>query len=520
MKKGIICGALLLSLLTSCNVVSLNSDSGESKSGNLSVGTSTSKSQGGELPVFEVFDVFGDRDNGRRADEFKLEEFGDSPFKLESNGELTNGTCGADVSHAQSLFVKDVNNDGYRDFCMVSSSGSGVVYFFVEIYDLHNREKIFTLSERQCFSYFLSIDDGDLAIRRVKQYYDDEEYGRGVFRFDKSRGVYVEWENKYHVNDFSFSIASVDPNHTPLRLEEERGVYNAIADASSTYFISIDIDAQDASLLPDYPIVSVNMGTTPFTWWRNGSKSNSTHYEGFFFFSGDDQLYTVDINVSGIEKMIVFGISDIGTEPTKIKDLYPWARNVTTDTLSSFRYDVVGGARGFRTIYRSSSKNTISLAVRNLNLIAYECDPSFFVNIERLSTANGDRSYYYVVDGVENVIKTISSVLIVGEKYYFIRESMLFGSAEEIRYGFDERTLSITMKAAADGFFDKIVTDLGDFEFAEKTSNHRYTKENAKYSFVAGSTEYYVISPKVFISSDLRYEYEITTARDFSELFE
>ena len=61
------------------------------------------------------------------------------------------------------------------------------------------------------------------------------------------------------------------------------------------------------------------------------------------------------------------------------------------------------------------------------------------------------------VDGVENVIKTISSVLIVGEKYYFIRESMLFGSAEEIRYGFDERTLSITMKAAADGFSDTFV---------------------------------------------------------------
>jgi hypothetical protein len=76
------------------------------------------------------------------------------------------------------------------------------------------------------------------------------------------------------------------------------------------------------------------------------------------------------------------------------------------------------------------------------------------------------------------------------------------------------------MKAVADGLSNKNIANLGDFEFAEKYNDHIYVKDDIRFSFMMHTREYYVLSPKVFISSNFRYYYEITTDRDFSELFE
>ncbi|MCR5091983.1 MAG: hypothetical protein K6B51_04750 [Bacilli bacterium] len=518
MKKGILCAALLCCALSSCKVVGPAVSSEDAQSSVRSVKTSSSYIEPEDtLPVLEIFN----RHTGGypRAGSFELEEFDSQAFVVDDYGTVTNEKFEFRMS-PDALFLKDINHDGYRDFCMVHSDGSGFINYYVQIYDLHNEQTIFRISERFSFDYFLCLDNGNLKIKRCDISRDREDYGSGVFHFNPSRGVYVEWENKYQINDFSFSIGYANPSHTPLRIKEKKGVYYVTVDTYSVYVISIVLDAKDMDLLPEYSIVSVNTGESRFYWGGTISKKKTCYYEGHLYFYGNEKTYKADVNISGIEKRFVFEVDDTGAKPTRIKDLYPWAKNITADDVSAFRYDATIGYDGIRDINFYTNKSTFSKAVENLNLLAFESDPSFFVDLECPSELDCYYSYYYTVNGVENVIKALSNILIVGEKYYYLRNTMGYGSADHYSYGFDEKITSLRMKAVADGLSNKNIANLGDFEFAEKYNDHIYVKDDIKFSFMMHTREYYVLSPKVFISSNFRYYYEITTARDFSELFE
>ena len=437
MKKGILCAALLCCALSSCKVVGPGVGSEGAKSSVRSVKTTSSYIEPEDtLPVLEIFN----RHTGGypRAGSFELEEFDSQAFVVDDHGTVTNEKYKFRMS-PYALFLKDVNHDGYRDFCMVDSYGSGFINYYVEIYDLHNEQTIFSLSERFSFDYFLYLDNGNLKIKRCDIFSDRGDYDSGVFHFKPSRGVYVEWENKYKINDFSFSIGYANPSHTPLRVKEKKGVYYVTVDTYSVYFISIDLDAKDMDLLPEHSIVSVNMGDARFYWGGTISKKKTCYYEGHLYFYGNEKTYKADVNISGIEKRFVFEVDDTGVKPTRIKDLYPWAKNITADDISAFRYDATIGYDGIRSINRYTNKSTFSEAVENLNLLAFECDPSFFVDLECPSELDCYYSYYYTVNGVEKVIKALSRILIVGEKYYYIRNSMEYGSANQYSYGFDEK---------------------------------------------------------------------------------
>ena len=75
---------------------------------------------------------------------------------------ITNETYGTIMYYSSAVYVFDANNDGYRDFCTVRSDGSGVIYWYVTIYDLHNQKEIFKHWERLRYSYFLLLKENDL----------------------------------------------------------------------------------------------------------------------------------------------------------------------------------------------------------------------------------------------------------------------------------------------------------------------------------------------------------------------
>ena len=98
------------------------------------------------------------------------------PCLVKNTSAIINDTYGTVVIGGSAVYVFDANNDGYRDFCTVRSDGSGVIYWYVSIYDLHNNKEIYRHWERLRFSYFLNLKDNDLYVRQVKTYFDDEKW--------------------------------------------------------------------------------------------------------------------------------------------------------------------------------------------------------------------------------------------------------------------------------------------------------------------------------------------------------
>ena len=172
MKHKSIINTLLLTILCGCSNTISPSDSQPSASSNYIKPES-----------FKVYDVYLD-DGYPEEHTFVLEEFEDQSFYVSNkSGAIINDTYGTVVIGGSAVYVFDANNDGYRDFCTVRSDGSGVIYWYVSIYDLHNNKEIYRHWERLRFSYFLNLKDNDLYVRQVKTYFDDETINEGKLSF-------------------------------------------------------------------------------------------------------------------------------------------------------------------------------------------------------------------------------------------------------------------------------------------------------------------------------------------------
>ncbi len=68
------------------------------------------------------------------------------------------------------VYSYDVTNDGVEDLCVTVSTGSGMVTFFVVVYDSYNHVG-YMLDERHDFDYFVDgIEEDRLVVRKVPYY--------------------------------------------------------------------------------------------------------------------------------------------------------------------------------------------------------------------------------------------------------------------------------------------------------------------------------------------------------------
>lgn len=94
-----------------------------------------------------------------------------------------------------SLYISDVNFDGYDDVCVMNLKGSGVISADITIYDFHYRNIIYTLegrSERRDFRF--KIINGEFVIIDCPMASDSiSRIGHFINKNDKK--VNVEWED-------------------------------------------------------------------------------------------------------------------------------------------------------------------------------------------------------------------------------------------------------------------------------------------------------------------------------------
>jgi hypothetical protein len=71
------------------------------------------------------------------------------------------------------VYLADLTNDGYPEFCATVSFGSGIVDTHVLVYD-YAEEELYVLSDRMNYDFSLSLEDGQVVVTR-KEYNGDAE---------------------------------------------------------------------------------------------------------------------------------------------------------------------------------------------------------------------------------------------------------------------------------------------------------------------------------------------------------
>ena len=482
--------------------------------------TSASSSNNSVLKPFKVYDVYLD-DAAPDPCTFILEEYDDQTFSLDKKGIITNETYGTIDNRSSAVYIFDANNDGYRDFCTVKSDGSGVIYWYVTIYDLHNQKEIFKYWERPRNSYFLLLRENDLYVKQVNDYYTDETINEGKLSFDKDKGVYIIWNKNYDISDFDVKITYADPKHTPLTIKKVKDVYNVVVDDASQYFFDIDI-AADTDYGEEYIPISFVMPANRFSISKV-SKTNSLQRYCFFFADYSGSECTVFINVSNITKTFVFSIRSGPTYLT-LGDVISWSKEVALDNITMFECEYESTLTSLlvrsRHITRYYDESSFSSALAYFNQIAFEISPDDFDFL-----TNEFKTYYtyrfYLGEQMYSY-QAVSGFIEFNGKWYKMRSNFdVYASNRDSFYAFPSNIEETLIYNSDDTETGVSVDYLSDLIFSEN-STHNKSVEDAKYYFVINDVKYYILSSKEFLSSqaNFRYLYTIVSDKDFSSLFD
>jgi len=146
-----------------------------------------------------------------------------------------------EINHIASLILYDINNDGYRDFC-VTTQTRGVNR--VAIYDVVNYERLYYLeaiSQINPDGYWFSLENKSLVLHRGSNVDTFDETNDWAFmKYSSATGVYGEWFNHIDLTGFNLNIRdenmqvvrSCNVNDTNLR-------YSLVLNSYKTYWFCI-----------------------------------------------------------------------------------------------------------------------------------------------------------------------------------------------------------------------------------------------------------------------------------------
>ena len=517
--KAILISAFLsLPLLTSCGRSS-HSYSESRPSSNSSVPFHN----GDKINPIKIFDYF--LDDGYPSEySFNLKEFSSEPFSLNARREIISPGGETVIKADNALFVYDVNDDGYRDFCITQQAPTSVYRTYIKVYDYKNDKLILNTEKRDSkFNYFFEIYEDKLCVFKTHDRYFDTRYGRGVIEYKNSE-VDIKWTNYFEIDRLDLSFTYADPTHRVINPLIQGDAYTYQVDEVSTFILNITPIKTGGKVMP---IPNDFYGPVSFTINGQGIKmTNPINDKPFTYALTFKDLIngaSIEIEFSGFKKKLVFNLSDNANPFTlmTIADLISWPKNeqvnISEISIAEEKPDTLTDDehRGIGTILKYNSPENLAAVQLYFDEPLFQVDPEDFINdymlknIFKIKTDKGDYS-----------LEFIGSLLCVDNKYYPVKKFMSFGAAEadmSANY-FDHTVDKIVATSLIDNTLTKTINNPGDILFTSK-NNNEYTIRDAHYSFEIRGSRYYIIENKKFIDSKAYYLFEVISDKDFSELF-
>lgn len=162
--------------------------------------------------IFDAFyDYQGYQNEYEYRDEFRLSDFPTITFIKNANGGFKTIIAGEEIASVDTIYVADVNFDGYKDLCIGRMIENEKVNYAVFVYDVRNHNKILDLNEAadggSSKDYAFNIKDDLLVIESSYNCSLAALDRYGYFKNNNDNTVNVEWQKiQFEIQSFEEEI--------------------------------------------------------------------------------------------------------------------------------------------------------------------------------------------------------------------------------------------------------------------------------------------------------------------------
>ena len=258
------------------------------------------------------------------------------------------------------LFLADINKDGYLDFVYTSGDGRSRedIGDWIGVYDFHNRTNLFKIDEPLEYNYHFTFEDHQIfANKRSTDYYNTENVlnegrlvGKGLLSYSDS-AVSINWQNYLNADSIDISITTADSSRTPITMrqgQEENTYIVEHAPVDKAYCITTTIVRNNGNY--DDLTTALSVGYTGRPRFMQGTANNRQDnvVVGFLeTFKTEDieaQSMSIGICVSSQDFKIVFEFDALGLSPDTQNLMQAMGWSFTKEELVEFSREYIPGA--------------------------------------------------------------------------------------------------------------------------------------------------------------------------------
>ena len=443
-----------------------------------------------------------------------------------------------------SLFLADINKDGYDDFVYTSSNRSRQeAGTWIGAYDYHNDVELFRLDEPNVFNYeFLFTNHQILVNQYTADYYDSKNYfenGRlvGEALFDYSeREIAVKWRNFLNIDSIDLRVTTADASRTPMTLKSGQEADTFViehASADSAYCISTNAVRNSgyySDLLEDLPV-----GYRTSGFCRLIQSVSNNHKDNVIvcidaraFLSSGNTDAELEISVSGRVYKIIFEFEnlDYSIDTHTLKAALGW--DFAKENLTKYSHEYIPAGADehdypFMYVSVARSGDATKASYNLLEGVVAEIDPTLVrvdVEMEHYNFVASRQTYTF--DGYGPYLK-------YGEDYYLVLYSKDYSYANSNSEGYyrfrDHRTeVRVRRMAHTDsGFFvgETVITNATAILFDRRALSSSGKTSNdikSEYTLEIAGNSFYIMDARTMDKGN--YRYTVVSEHDFSSLFE
>ena len=548
--------AVLLSvfLLSACQQDQIDESCSRLETSTSSVSQSSSDTSGTSSGSIGGQAYVRDRDNGVIVIEqiyestpleglaFKVDSLNEE-FILELRDLYTKDENKRVLSSVNSLFLADVNKDGYDDFIYTCSSRlmkeAGT---FVVVYDYHNGKELYRLDEPNEFDYTLVFTNHQILVNQhTADYYESKNYfevgrlvGEGVLDYSGSE-ITTNWNNFLNLDSMNMRVTTADALRTPMALkrgQEENTLIIEHARADKAYCITTNA-VRNSGNYDDLP-GELPVGYRLLSGFSRIVQSIANNHQdnvivvvnpAMLSESGDTSA-SLELSVSGATHKIVFEFEnlDYSADAHTLKGSLGW--NFSKESLEQYSHEYIPGKMDehdypFMYVSVARSGDATKASYNLLEGVVAEIDPALVradVSMEHyIFKADGET---YTFDGYGPYLKN-------GGDFYMVLYSKDYSWANSNSEGYlrfrDNRTEVSAMSVAytESGLYvtTKVITNATAILFDRReVFTNTNLERGAKYTLEIAGNTFYIKDAKTMVKG--RYEYTVVSEHDFSSLFE
>ena len=445
-----------------------------------------------------------------------------------------------------SLFLCDVNRDGYLDFIYTTSGGRSLseAGTWIGVYDYHNHKELYRLDDPLEWDYDLCFEDRRMTVNKYNtDYYITDNVlelnrlvGKGILDYS-GETITTRWQNFLGADSINFGVTTADRARTPMTMEpgqRENAFVIKHADPDKAYCITTNLVRNNGN----YDDLSTDL---PVGYYGDclfkQAVANSHQDNVIVSFEGvlqgmEEGSYFVEACVSGYEFEIIFefdSLDHISTAPTLMQTA-GWS--FTKQELIEYSHEYIPG----NTFNPNSEEDYPFMYVA----VAREGEAtSYSYNLLEGRVAEIDAAlvntgfpishYNFKTSGQTYTLDQIGPFFKCGDSFYSVISWRDYRYANSNSEGYDrfrdERTeiavepMVSSREAKVLRNANKIVFDRKSLKDNEKTG----LLNRAQYSFTIANNKFYVIDSKtmVWTSNLFTVAHKCTAVSDydFSSLF-